>query len=148
MISTLLAILYTRAKLAARRTYNLKVTRLVYISIRRLSQYAATHPSNPFIAVTHLRDQILQREFSAKKRKELWDGVEKVVEMNSNVRAAEREIEGEPMRVWSWIGGKFVDDGTEDELELEGVQGVKRESGGAPEAEEKVHWNKRRRAVM
>lgn len=26
--------------------------------------------------------------------------------MNSNVRAGEREISGEVMRVWTWIGGR------------------------------------------
>lgn len=60
----------------------------------------------PWIGTVQLRDQVLQHEFNAERRRELWDGVQKIVEMNSNVRAGEREISGEVMRVWTWIGGR------------------------------------------
>lgn len=62
------------------------------------------------IAVAHLRDQVLQHEFDPVKRTTLWQGVERVVEMNSNVRTGEREVMGEIMRVWMWIGGHFLED--------------------------------------
>lgn len=45
------------------------------------------------------------------------------MEQNSNIRAGEREVEGEIMRAWTWIGGKFVGGGGGVEaLGLEGEE--------------------------
>ncbi|KAI5789109.1 Man1-Src1p-C-terminal domain-containing protein [Geopyxis carbonaria] len=97
--------------LSSNKAYRNKVTRLVHIALTHLVRNAAKHPDSPSIAVAHLRDQVLQQEFDSKKRKYLWEGVEKIVEMNSNVRVSEREIQGEMMTVWTWIGGKFTESG-------------------------------------
>jgi len=57
---------------------------------------------------------VLQHEFNPERRRKLWDGVQKIVEMNSNVRAGEREISGEVMRTWTWIGGRVALGGKEE----------------------------------
>lgn len=61
---------------------------------------------------------MLQHEFNTERRRKLWDGVQKIVEMNSNVRAGEREISGEVMRTWTWIGGRVALGGKEGEGEV------------------------------
>jgi len=58
---------------------------------------------------------VLQHEFNPERRRKLWDGVQKIVEMNSNVRAGEREISGEVMRTWTWIGGRVALGGKEED---------------------------------
>lgn len=109
MIFLLLAGVVIRSTLAHRKTYQSKVTKLVHIALSQLAVYAIQHPDHPYVAVPHLRDQVLQYELDPKKRRHLWEGVEKVVEQNTNVRAGEREVQGEIMRVWTWIGGRFVE---------------------------------------
>lgn len=95
-----------RTSVTSRRTYQNTVTKLVHIAIQHLAQHAAENPTEPWVGTVQLRDQVLQHEFNAERRRRLWDGVQKIVEMNSNVRAGEREISGEVMRVWTWIGGR------------------------------------------
>jgi hypothetical protein len=109
IIILLVAAIKLRSTLAYNQFYNNKVTKLVHIALSHLARNAIQHPDHPSIAVAHLRDQVLQQEFNPKTRAHLWRGVEKVVEQNSNIRAGEREIQGEIMRVWTWIGGRFVE---------------------------------------
>lgn len=55
--------------------------------------------------MTHLRDDVLRDEFSAKRRLKLWDKVQKKVEGNSNIRPMVREgRHGDRSRVWEWVG--------------------------------------------
>jgi len=52
-----------------------------------------------------LRDDVLRDEHNIRKREALWTKVKRVVEMNANVRASQREgRNGEISRVWEWIG--------------------------------------------
>lgn len=53
-----------------------------------------------------LRDDVLRSTFSKDERERIWQGVKRIVEQNSNVRAGNREGErtGEWSRVWEWIG--------------------------------------------
>lgn len=95
-----------RTSAASCRTYQATVTKLVHISLQHLARHAIENPTEPWIGTVQLRDQVLQHEFSPDRRRKLWEGVQKIVEMNSNVRAGEREISGEVMRVWTWIGGR------------------------------------------
>jgi hypothetical protein len=62
--------------------------------------------TEPFISVGQLRDDVLRNVFSASERERVWQNVRKIVEGNSNVRAATREggKTGEWSRVWEWIG--------------------------------------------
>lgn len=59
-----------------------------------------------FISVGQLRDDVLRNVFSSSERERVWNGVRKIVEANSNIRAATREgaKTGEWSRVWEWIG--------------------------------------------
>jgi Man1-Src1p-C-terminal domain len=62
--------------------------------------------SEGFIAAGQLRDDVLRNVFSARERERVWANVRRIVEGNSNVRAATREggKTGEWSRVWEWIG--------------------------------------------
>lgn len=75
--------------------------------------YSSGDAPESWISVGQLRDDVLRDEFSAQRREELWKRVRAVVEMNSNVRASERELRaGDVSRVWEWIGNLgFIDDG-------------------------------------
>lgn len=57
------------------------------------------------ISMAQLRDDVLRDEFSASRRKKLWERVQKKVEFNSNIRAAVRTTaSGDVARMWEWIG--------------------------------------------
>ncbi|KAL7271456.1 inner nuclear membrane protein enriched at telomere/subtelomere region [Rhizina undulata] len=98
---------FLRLILSKNRTYQQQVTKLVHIALAHLAEQASIE-EEPFIAIPHLRDQVLAEEFDPERRKKLWSGVQKVVELNSNVRVGEREVQGEVMRVWSWIGRRVA----------------------------------------
>ena len=60
-----------------------------------------------------MRDDVLRDVHSLGEREATWKAVQRVVEGNSNVRAAKRMGgNGEVGRVWEWIG--VVDDLDED----------------------------------
>ena len=63
--------------------------------------------------MAQLRDDVLRDEFSATRRKKLWDRVKKKVENNSNVRPMVRESKtGDVSRVWEWVGAvAAIEDG-------------------------------------
>ncbi|KAK5083441.1 inner nuclear membrane protein enriched at telomere/subtelomere region [Lithohypha guttulata] len=82
---------------------------LVEMTLDRLATQAALHEdgrvSEAYLAVGQLRDDVLRNVFSRAERERTWERVRKVVEANSNVRAATREGKtGEWSRVWEWIG--------------------------------------------
>lgn len=55
--------------------------------------------------MAQLRDDVLRDEFSATRRRNLWERVKKKVENNSNVRPMVREARtGDVSRVWEWVG--------------------------------------------
>ncbi|EPS37821.1 hypothetical protein H072_8422 [Dactylellina haptotyla CBS 200.50] len=120
-----------------RQVYSRQVQRLVGIALKRLAQQQRAYYNDKtadiaYIPVNQLRDQILSREFNPEKRQELWAGVSKVVELNSNVRAGSIEHMGEIMRCWTWIGSNTLldmdgvvgeDDSQKDEKELRSIMG-------------------------
>lgn len=58
-----------------------------------------------WISIGQLRDDVLRDEHSIRKREVVWARVRKVVEMNANVRASQREgRNGVISRVWEWVG--------------------------------------------
>jgi Man1-Src1p-C-terminal domain len=83
---------------------------LVATALDRLATQAALKEdgrvTEGFISVGQLRDDVLRNVFSVSERERVWHNVRKIVEGNSNVRAATREGEktGEWSRVWEWIG--------------------------------------------
>lgn len=90
--------------------------------------YRSGREEDAAVAVVQMRDQVMQHEFNADRRKRVWEGVQAVVEHNSNVRATSREVRGEVLRCWTWIGAVGV---LEDVLGGGGEGGalVKRENG-------------------
>jgi hypothetical protein len=87
------------------------VPHLVSLTLDRLATQAALHAQDreafpePWIPIGQLRDDVLRDEHSVSKREALWSRVRKVVELNANVRASQREARnGEISRVWEWIG--------------------------------------------
>lgn len=65
------------------------------------------------ISMAQLRDDVLRDEFSASRRKKLWERVQKKVEFNANIRAAVKTTNtGDVARMWEWVGPvQLVDDG-------------------------------------
>lgn len=102
--------LYGRNKLVAYQRATAQIPGLVATTLDRLATQAALkeegRAAEPFISVGQLRDDVLRNVFSASERERVWQNVRKIVEGNSNVRAATREggKTGEWSRVWEWIG--------------------------------------------
>jgi hypothetical protein len=75
---------------------------------------AADGRGEPYVGVGQLRDDVLRNVFSARERERVWQGVRRIVEGNSNVRAATREGgSGEWGRSWEWIGAVDLAPGLE-----------------------------------
>ena len=109
--SLLLLISQINLRLKQRRVDNALVTKYVHIALRILARKAALPAGGAGdVPVVQLRDQVLQHEFDPERRKRLWEGVQRVVECNSNVRAASKEVHGEVLRCWTWIGGLLEQD--------------------------------------
>lgn len=110
---------YTRYTITYNRETESRAKQLASYALDRLSTQAALHARDPstypenFISMTHLRDDVLRDEFSAKRRLKLWDKVQKKVEGNSNIRPMVREgRHGDRSRVWEWVGAVgLIEDG-------------------------------------
>lgn len=75
------------------------------------------------MSMAQLRDDVLRDEFSASRRKTLWDKVQRKVEANSNVRPMVRESRtGDVGRVWEWVGAVRM-------IESPAAAGDRRKSG-------------------
>lgn len=110
--------LYIRSLFLAHKTTQAAIPNLVSLTLDRLAtqaslhaQDSSTYPEN-WIAIGQLRDDVLRDEHSIKKREKVWKRVRDIVEMNANIRSAQRESRnGEISRVWEWIGA--LDDASE-----------------------------------
>jgi hypothetical protein len=61
--------------------------------------------SEPFLLVSHLRDQILAEDISKKWVQDLWAKTMAKVKKNSNVRELNQEMrKGDYGLTWEWIG--------------------------------------------
>ena len=81
------------------------------MALKMLSEQATLHAQDPgmwregYVSMAQLRDDVLRDEFSAARRKKLWERVQKKVEGNSNVRPMVREGRtGDVGRMWEWVG--------------------------------------------
>lgn len=63
-----------------------------------------TQAESRHVSVTQLRDLVLSFEHNLKKRCAVWKKVQAIVELNSNVRTLVLDVNGEPSRVWEWVG--------------------------------------------
>lgn len=84
---------------------------LARLALDKLANQASLHAYDAesyrenYMSVAQLRDDVLRDEFSAARRKKLWDKVQRKVEGNSNVRPMVREgRSGDVGRVWEWVG--------------------------------------------
>ncbi|OBT88843.1 hypothetical protein VE02_03173 [Pseudogymnoascus sp. 03VT05] len=109
LITTIL--LYARAKYSSYLAISAKIPELISLTLDRLAEQAARHAMDPvacpeaYIPISQLRDDVLRDEHSLTKRDAIWQKVRNVVEMNANVRSAQRQDRnGEIARVWEWIG--------------------------------------------
>lgn len=89
----------------------MKAKQLAALALEKLSIQASLHAQEPdvygenYVSVAQLRDDVLRDEFSATRRKKLWEKVQKKVEGNANVRPMVREGRtGDVGRVWEWVG--------------------------------------------
>jgi hypothetical protein len=94
-----------------------QIPALVSKTLDRLATQAALAADGrgePYVGVGQLRDDVLRNVFSARERERVWQGVRRIVEGNSNVRAATREGgSGEWGRSWEWIGAVDLAPGLE-----------------------------------
>ena len=103
------AAFYARNRVVTLRSDSARVPALVSMTLDRLATQAALYnrgdAPESWISIGQLRDDVLRDEFSATRRENMWKRVRGVVEMNTNVRASERELRaGDVSRVWEWIG--------------------------------------------
>nr|POE93419.1 inner nuclear membrane protein src1 [Quercus suber] len=102
---------YGRYTILSSRDTEARAKQLAGLALQKLSDQASLHATEPelyhenFIAMAQLRDDVLRDEFSATRRKKLWEKVQRKVEGNANVRPMVREARtGDYGRVWEWVG--------------------------------------------
>jgi hypothetical protein len=110
-IGCISAFFLVRRTRAQRRIEGRRVAELVQIALDTLRNQELAHHTDPvtapqpYLSSLQLRDLILQDEHAVSVRRRLWDGVERVVEGNANVRANLEEVQGgDELRVWRWVG--------------------------------------------
>lgn len=103
--------MYGRHRITDSRDTESKAKQLAGLALHKLNEQASLHAQDPsvwgesYISMAQLRDDVLRDEFSASRRKKLWEKVQRKVEANSNVRPMVREGRtGDVGRVWEWIG--------------------------------------------
>jgi hypothetical protein len=103
--------LYIKNRLASNKQQRAQVAELVQQALHHLAEQVRLYQMDPkqypdkAIAVAHLRDVVLHDVHDALARNRIWNKVQSIVETNSNVRASNGEMYGEPVRLWEWIGG-------------------------------------------
>jgi len=105
------------------------------MALDRLHTQASLHAADPdaypepYISMSHLRDDVLRNEFSAKRRAKLWERVQVKVEGNSNCRPMVREGKhGDVSRVWEWIGAVQAIEGVDGPGSGKPTSGSRRQS--------------------
>ncbi len=103
---------YGKARREVRQAEKRRVAELVQIALDALRNQEMAHHTDPittarpYLSSLQLRDYVLQDEHTVARRRRLWDEVEKIVEVNTNVQVNLEEIEGgDETRVWRWVGG-------------------------------------------
>lgn len=108
-VLALIGAAYARQRVVAYKAATAQIPELVAIALDRLATQAALvedgRAKEAHLSIGGLRDDILRNVFSVRERERVWTNVRKIVEGNSNVRAATREGRGgEVGRTWEWIG--------------------------------------------
>ncbi|KAJ2903818.1 hypothetical protein MKZ38_009293 [Zalerion maritima] len=106
--SFVLLILHLRSKYRAHRAAQAQVPALVDMVLERLAaqkELGEEGVDDGWLFLPNLRDDVLRSIHSLAERERIWTRVRAVVELNSNVRIAQREgRSGEVGRAWEWIG--------------------------------------------
>ena len=129
LASLIVLLAYIRHRILSYKAATAQIPNLVAIALDRLATQAALkedeRAKEAHMFISGLRDDVLRNVFSARERERVWANVRRVVEGNSNVRAATREGRGgEVGRTWEWIGPV-------DFAGVAGVAGIEgRRSGG------------------
>jgi len=111
---------YTRHSITSAKATEEKANQLAGLALGKLNRQAAMHRWDPdmyredYISVAHLRDDVLREDWSATRRKKLWEKVQRKVENNSNVRSMVKEgRSGDVGRVWEWVGAvEMIENGS------------------------------------
>ncbi|KAH6898541.1 Man1-Src1p-C-terminal domain-containing protein [Thelonectria olida] len=108
LISSILAVLYMRARYRKHIATSAQVPALVDLVLGRLAnqkELGEEGIDDPWLFLPNLRDDVLRAIHSLSERERIWQRVKAVVELNSNVRTSQREgRSGEVGRAWEWIG--------------------------------------------
>ncbi|CAK1366899.1 unnamed protein product [Cercospora beticola] len=125
---------YGRYRITSGNETEKRAKQLATLALEKLSYQAALNATEPdvykenYMSVAQLRDDVLREEFSANRRKVLWQRVQALVESNSNVRPMVREGRtGDVGRVWEWVGAVGLLESPEAGLGVSG--GNRRKSG-------------------
>jgi Man1-Src1p-C-terminal domain len=102
-VIALVALVWVYFKAVSFRNANSLAAPLSRSILRRLAAHRREFPDNPYLSVTHLRDELLE-SLPANERSAVWNRVKKLVEGNSNVRAGGAEVRGDFHRTWEWVG--------------------------------------------
>ena len=102
---------YGKRRIEWRRTEEEWSRELARQAFDRLATHATLHAEEPgaypepFLLVSHLRDQILAEDIGKKWVQELWAKTMLKVKKNSNVRELNQEMrKGDYGLTWEWIG--------------------------------------------
>ena len=99
---------YIRARYRRHIATSAQVPALVDLVLGRLAnqkELGEEGLDEPWLFLPNLRDDVLRHLHSLSERERIWLRVKAVVELNSNVRASQREgRSGEVGRAWEWIG--------------------------------------------
>lgn len=98
-----ITLVYAYFKAVAFQKANALAAPLSRTILRRLAAHRREYPDNPYLSITHLRDELLE-SLPSRERASVWARVKRLVEGNSNVRTAGGEIRGDFHRTWEWVG--------------------------------------------
>ncbi|KAF2853866.1 sister chromatid separation protein-like protein [Plenodomus tracheiphilus IPT5] len=149
-IVTIATVSYGNYSYKKNRSMEARAKQLASDAFERLANQAAWSIQDPStypdkgISMAQLRDDVLRDEFSASRRKKLWERVQKKVERNANIRAAVKTTNtGDVARMWEWVGPtKLLEDGRSSRFSFGNSVGNSPPSGSKPGSMQK--WDEGR----
>lgn len=105
----LFTILYSYKKFLSyqkRQSKIKEISDIIIIKLQKQQKNAINDPTgltNRYISNIQLRDELLSNLKNSEKY-EIWESILNALEKNSNVRGSTREIHGDIVKVYEWIG--------------------------------------------
>jgi len=94
---------YVKYKLKSYFDQKAKIVELTEETLVKLKKNK--HKNPPYISTVQLRDILLNDVTNLKERNDLWNEVTKRLEANNtNIKSSLKEIHGDIMKCWEWIG--------------------------------------------